>query len=304
MIKRKCEQCGREFPMNETIRVADRVLCDACGRQVLAGGSSPQTKAERQADPTVCVNCRSDNGSVELPRVAGLPVCGRCETFLRNRPFPAWIKIAFAAVLALVAVSLVWNLRFFQAYAASKASFAALGRGDIEGAFQRMSSAARHVPECADLGVMAAYLEGVTLLQHDRCAEALAKLKPCEGRLPPQFGVAALIAQARCGAAFDAKDYDGFLAAAQLVEQQLPNDGMSKATVASAWACKYAQTGDALARQNTLSYLEQATKMKPDDPELKKYENRILHRLHSRQILTRAEFARQFPNGWSEQNQE
>lgn len=44
--------------------------------------------------------------------------------------------------------------------------------------------------------------------------------------------------------------------------------------------------------------------MTPDDPEWKEYENRILHRLHSREILTRAEFAQRFPTGWSEQKQE
>ena len=34
-------------------------------------------------------------------------------------------------------------------------------------------------------------------------------------------------------------------------------------------------------------------------PEFKEYENRILHRLQSREIITQAEFARRFPNGWS-----
>lgn len=290
--------------MNETIRVVDRILCKACCDQHLAGRGSPETNLERQVDPTICVNCRSDNGAAELPRLAGLPVCSRCEAFFRNRPFPPWIKLAFAAVLALVAVSLVWNLRFFQAYAASKASFASLMRGDIEAASERMSAAAKHVPECADLRVMAAYLDGLTLLRQDRCAEALTMLVQCKGRLPAQFDVETLIAQAKCGATFDAKDYDGFLAAAQVVDQRLPAHFLGKASVASAWACKYAQTGDPGARQNALSYLEQARKMAPDDAELKEYENRILHRLHSRVILTRAEFARQFPNGWSPEKEE
>lgn len=230
--------------MNETIRVVDRILCDACCDQYLAGRSSPETNLERQVDPTICVNCQSDNGAAELPKLAGAPVCGQCEAFFRNRPFPAWIKLAFAAVLALVAVSLIWNQRFFQAYAASRASFASLARGDIEVASAQMSAAAKHVPECADLQVMATYFEGVALLRGDRCAEALAKLAQCKGRLPEELGLETLIVQARCGATFDAKDYDGFLAAAQVLEQKLATHFMGKATVASAWACKYAQTGD------------------------------------------------------------
>jgi len=290
--------------MNETIRVVDRILCDACCDQYLAGRDSPETNLERQVDPTICVNCRSDNGAAELPRLAGAPVCGQCEAFFRNRPFPPWIKLAFAAVLALVVVSLVWNLRFFQAYAASKASFTSLARGDIEAASERMAAAAKHVPESADLRVMATYFEGVTLLRGDRCAEALAKLVQCKDRLPAELGVEMLILQAKCGAAFDAKDYDGFLAAAQVLEQKMPTYHMGKATLASAWACKYVQTGDPGARQNALSYLEQARTIAPDDPELKEYENRILHRLYTREILARAEFAQRFPNGWSQEKEE
>ncbi len=290
--------------MNETIQVAARILCDACCGQYLAGRTSPEKDLARQVDPTICVNCRTDNGTAELPKLAGAPVCGKCEAFFRNRPFPAWIKLAFAAVLALVAVSLVWNLRFFQAYAASRASFTAWAQGDVEAAFARMSSAAKDVPECADLQVMALYFEGINLLRQDRCAEAMAKLVQCKDRLPAELGVEMLIAQAKCGTTFDAKDYDGFLAAAQVVEQKMPTYPMGKATVASAWACKYAQTGDQAARQSALSYLEQARTMMPDDPGFKEYENRILHRLHSREILTRAEFAQRFPNAWSEQKQE
>jgi len=287
--------------MNETIHVGTHVVCDACCRQILAGPNAEQLKLEREADPTICVNCGSDSGSVELPKLAGLPVCNPCETFFRNRPFPNWIKLSFAGVIALVVVSLAWNLRFFQAYAASKASFVSLARGDAEMASRQMSSAAKHVPESADLCVLATYMEGVTLLQRNQSAEALTKLTACGDKLPPQFGVEVLIADAKCGVAFDAKDYDGFLAAAEAVERLRPNDCMGTATVASAWACKYAQTGDVPAQQKALSLLEQARTMTPGSPDFKEYENRIMHQLQSREIITREEFVRRFPKGWTEQ---
>jgi len=301
MIKRKCEQCGQEFPMNETILAGTHVVCEPCCRQILASPNAGQLKLEREADPTICVNCRSDNGSIEWHKLAGLPVCNQCETFFRNRPFPNWIKLSFAAVIALVVVSLAWNLRFFQAYFGTRAAFAAMEQGDFETAAQQMSAAAEHVPECADLGLLNTYFEGANLLCQNRPAEALVKLTACKDKLPPQYSVEMLIGDARCGAAFEARDYDGFLAAAQAVERQQPNDCMSVATVASAWACKYAQAGDAVARQNALSHLEQARKITPTRPEFKEYENRIMHRLQSREIITREEFVQRFPNGWTEQ---
>jgi DNA-directed RNA polymerase subunit RPC12/RpoP len=116
MITCQCEQCGGEFPMNETLKVEERILCETCCEKVLAQEHPPVKNLQRQSDPTVCANCRKDNGTAALPLLAGLPVCGTCEAFFRHRPFPPWIKLALAAVLALVVVSLVWNARFYRAY--------------------------------------------------------------------------------------------------------------------------------------------------------------------------------------------
>jgi len=304
MITCKCEQCGGEFPMSDTLRVADRILCDACCEQTLADQTAPRPNLERQFDPTICANCKRDNGTTELPRLAGLPVCGPCEAFFRNRPFPVWIKAALAAVIVLVAVSLAWNLRFFRAYLAFKRSFVCFAQGQPEAASVQMSSAAACVPECQDLHTLATYMQGVTLLYQNQCAAALAKLTQCKDRLPSRYGVESLILQARGGAAFDAKDYDGFLAAAQTLDQQAPAVYMNKATLASALACKYAQTGDAGFRERALECLGQAKTLARGDPQFQEYETRIRHRLHSRQILTPEEFHERFPDGWSGQKEE
>jgi hypothetical protein len=304
MITCKCEQCGDEFPINETLRVEERTLCDACCDKVLAQEHAPRKNLERQADPTVCANCRKDNGTAVLPLLAGLPVCGTCEAFFRHRPFPAWIKLALAAVLALVAVSLAWNARFFRAYMAMRRFPKYVAQGQIQAGAAEIAAAADCVPESKDLRALAAYLQGIVLLNRDKSAEALEKLLSCKDRLPPECNVDTLILRARMGVAFDSKDYDGFLSIAQAFDHKLPTEYISKATLASAWACKYAVTGNAAFREQALNNLQQAKEMAKEDPAFKEYEDRIRHRLDSREIVTRHEFYKRFPNGWNGQKEE
>lgn len=300
----RCERCGGDFPMNETLRARDSVLCDACYDQLAAERDSPETDLERQMDPTICANCQRDVGDTDLPRLAGLPVCGACETFFRNRPFPPWIKMAFAAVIVLVVVSLAWNARFFQAYRGVERSFVLIGQGEPVAAAAQMALAAERVPECQDLRVLAAFMEGMALLSQEKCAEALVKLKQCQDRLDPAFGVDTFVLQAQCGAAFDRKDYDGFLVAAEALNEKRPDDCVSRATVASAWACKYAVSGDPACRDRARDYLQRARQVGEGDPWFEEYASRIQYRLHTREIITHDEFYERFPEGWDPQEEE
>lgn len=67
------------------------------------------------ADPTICVSCGADNGGTEFPQVAGLHWCPTCMTALYRRPFPAWLKLALAALLVLLGFSLVYGAKYFRA---------------------------------------------------------------------------------------------------------------------------------------------------------------------------------------------
>jgi hypothetical protein len=83
----------------------------------------------------------------------------------------------------------------------------------------------------------------------------------------------------------------------------MPTHYLGKATLASAWACKHAQTGEPAFRERALECLEEAAKMAQGDPQFTEYEDRIRHRLDSREIITRDEFQRRFPNGWKQQKE-
>ena len=164
-----------------------------------------------------------------------------------------------------------------------------------------MSSAADRVPECEDLKVLAAYMEGRFLLWQDKPEMALQRMKLCINRLPPEYGVDDNIINAKMGAAFNAGDYDEFLACAKSFDKKYPKDRISKATLASAYACKYAETGDEKFRKQSEAFLDQARKMTADDPYFKEYENRIMHRLYSKEIISRQEFMKRYPDGWDRQ---
>jgi len=167
-----------------------------------------------------------------------------------------------------------------------------------------MSSAAAFVPENEDLRVLATFFEGIVLLRQDQNAAALKKLERYRNRLPVAYDVESLIVQAQMGVAFDAKDYDGFLSGAQALHQRRPQDATSQATLASAWACKYAVTGETTFQDQALLCLKQAEDMAQGNPDFKEYGERIRYRLATREIIDRKEFQKRFPNGWNGQKEE
>lgn len=298
----KCEECGQEFPMNDTFMVSGNILCENCYETVLDSGKDVSADAiQEQIDPTVCCNCSKDNGEAELPKIAGLPICEECEGFFRDRPFPTWIRFFFAGLVALVLFSLWYNARFIEGYIEMKRAVKAFSENEIPKAAELLEFASGHVPESESVRVIASYTKAVVLLQQDRSEEALALLKTCIGKLPEGYMVDQLIMKAKIGVAFDNKDYDGFLEMALGFKAQHPAEPVLAAQVASAYACKYAVTGEKEFEEKALLALNEARAMlKEESEEFEEYEGRILHRLHTREVINRKEFLERFPNGWKE----
>jgi tetratricopeptide (TPR) repeat protein len=285
--------------MADTVTVRGAILCVRCAQdQIAVRRDLSEGDIVQEPDPTICARCGLDNGQAPLGRVLNLPMCVDCTRLLRNYPFPRWVKAAALLLVGLVIFALAWNIRFTLAYLALKRLPAAMEEGDFHRAAELMRSAADHVPEASELGVLADFHEGVVFLQEDRSAEALERFRKCS-HLPPDFPVRELTWQAEMGVAFDAKDYDTFLSKAREFQKAHPQKEMSAAMVASALACKYAETGDETFQRECLALLDQAQKWPSDDADTD-YRQRILHRLRTREIIDRKEFQRRFPNGWSE----
>ena len=261
MIRVECAACHESFPMNDTARIEKQPLCLKCASADLSamGNIAPDPASLRkQVDPTVCCGCGSDFGSAALPTLqSGLPVCESCRQAFLHRPFPNWVKLSFAALVAVAVVSLLVNWRFTAAYREMKKATREAQAGRIGAAAALLTSASLRVPESADLRDAAALYKGMHLLLSDKSTEALPYLREFGAKYPEQ-NVADLVYQAEVGAAFDRHDYDTFLAKEQQYLAQHAGDPMATAAVASAYACKYAVTGDPSFKTQSLQTLEHA----------------------------------------------
>jgi len=302
MLKVKCTECGRALPMKDTSKTDGRILCVGCYEKLTSTQGIAISEFIYQVDPTVCARCGLDNGSSPLPTLASQPMCQQCTDYLRNRPFPSWIKLSFAGLIIFVALAAAWNMRFFLAWRDSKAA-GALIRQDAGQAAERMRSALKRVPESRDLQAFSAFFDGVHYLHQNRPEEALTSLEKCRHSLPSTFGVDTLILDAKAGVTFNAKDYDGFVVTAKQMVSKNPDFHYSHAMLASAYACKYAATNDMAFCEHAMAALDRARAIGGSDPSFKEYEQRILHRLSTQEIITAEEFHRRFPNGWQKEKE-
>lgn len=296
-----CSTCEkRAIPLNDTIKVDNQVYCESCFEKNFAHESRlKDKKIEREIDPTVCSSCSKDFGERELNKISAYPICPDCEISIKNKTFPVWVKGFFVAIIVIVVVSFAWNWKFYRAYNEIKESGVYFANGDYSNAASLMQSASEKVPEVEDLTTLASYYRGIDLLTKDKSAEALAEFERCKDKVPDDYNIENLIIQAKIGATFDSKDYDGFLAASLENLALDTTQALSLTAVASAYACLYADRGEEQDKQFSLSYLKKAKEIDSLSEEMKGYYNRIDHRLYSRTILTHEEFSKQFPNGWS-----
>ena len=296
-----CERCGETAPVNQCFLALGKTVCGPCLERMKGRGAEFRTEEALRplTDPTVCANCGADNGDEELPALAGAPVCSTCAEHFRKYPFPTWVKVSFLVVLILAAYSLIANVRFLQGYSEAKRADRAYESGDIERASRLMDAAADHVPECEDYKAAAMFFRGIRLLVvEDKPAEAAEELRTCKQRWGSGETLDFYLKEAEGSAAFLAKDYDTFLERSRELAKLVPSEPMVVAGLASALACKYAVTGEERFRRESVQTLSRATELAPaGDENFRKCARRIRHRIETRQIVTRQEYERRFPDG-------
>jgi tetratricopeptide (TPR) repeat protein len=297
-----CDACGQSQPMTGALRVRERTLCAPCAERFFAE-HRPQDLAAGDVtplvDPTVCHWCESDHGEQELGLIGGVGTCAACEQRLRNFPFPTWVKASFVCLLLAAIVSFGANFRYVRAVFDGAEGERAAARQDFPRAADLMERASQTVPGYEPYEFAAAFCRGLALMGADQSAEAVPYFKKCAKFSPDDATLQRLVLEAEIGAAFDAKDYDLTLAKSQELNALVPDDSLVVTKVASAHASKYAATGDAEHRRKAEELLGQARQLPGfDAPEMRQYEERIRHRLETREIIPAEEYARRFPNGW------
>lgn len=299
MQKSACSSCQKEFSMNNTYLIKGAVFCETCGNEFLGKNKDiPPEAITRQMDKTLCSICGKDNGNLRFREISGIPLCLECEAIARNRPFPKWIKISLTSVIFLVIFSFVWNLRFIEAYFSLKQSYKAIAEGKIERAVELANKASQKVPEDKNLKALSAYYAGMLAMKNDDNEKALSLFESCREAIPAEH-LDPLIAQARIGLAFNNRDYDTFMTISKELSDKNPEGAYYQAQLASAYACKYAVTGDLQYKNSSLECLAAVDKMPTKGPAQDvEYKQRILYRLQTREIISPEEFHKRFPNGW------
>ncbi len=285
--------------MNEALNISGVTYCTACAEATFTTEASLKGKIiEREADPTICASCQGDFGVQVLDTIAAYPVCSECKIKIKKRTFPLWVKAFFAAVLLLVVCSFSWNWRYYRGYQYIQRSKEALNKSDFASASRLVSMAGQQVPESEEVKVMSDYISGIDLLTREKSDSALVLFNKCKDKLPPDYNIQALINTAMAGDCFDKKEYNCFLTSS-LANLDIDSSAAAAwATVASAYACLYAQNGQDSTRKAAYKYLERAKSIDSLTEDSKFYYNLIEYRIYSRQIIRRQEFIARFPGGW------
>lgn len=258
-------------------------------------GEEPEAPAPI-IDETICYFCQADNGETPQQKVAGIPACASCVARLRRPSLPSWLTTAGAVIAVLVVVTFARNWRFVMAEVEAIRAGRASQAGDMPTAVALMTSAANRVPEVQGLADTAAFLRGIELFDADRAAEAIPWLRKAAEHAPSDSAVQLYLISAESGAAFDAHDYDRFLDFSQRLMSLTPNESSAVAQVASAYACKYAVSGDEAFRQAAVEHLHKAESLATNRAAHDEYAERINHRLSSREIITKREYDARFRN--------
>jgi hypothetical protein len=292
-----CGSCHASSPMNSAIQIDDVIYCETCLKEKFPDDNSIKGKnVVRLFDPTICFSCASDAGDTPLPKLGEYPVCETCSQQIKERIFPTWVKAFFAGVLLLVAFSLIWNWRFIRAHDLLENSRPG-PEASLEFVHDYYEKVSADVPEISDFYQLAQYHKGVMFLNQDKGEEAYEAFKNC-GELPENYQVNAYMTQAEVIQSFNTKDYVKFVMASQKF-LSFDTSSISRAQVASAYACLYADQKADSSKVQAEKYLNMALSVGDTTKYFADYVNRIRYRLATGEIIDKEEFDQKFPNGWT-----
>lgn len=222
-----------------------------------------------RSEKLIAANKYQEAGALLTPVVAMAPDCKKCSLLLAKAELLAGDPdIAFKAVEN-------------KNYDNDDALF-----NEVNGMFSRVNQALPLIEDAAKK------------MNDDKDEEALAEIREAKKLYPELRGMARFEGWAEAGVAFNHKDYDKFLEIEQAAAVAEPNDASAHAAVASAFACKYAVSGNEEFKQKALASLTKASVLAASDKsqleQFNQYSERIQHRLKTREIITAAEYDKRF----------
>jgi hypothetical protein len=158
---------------------------------------------------------------------------------------------------------------------------------EVDALFARIKPALEKITKASELAQ-----------QSGKAAEADALMHQAAAEYPEMKALPDVIPYFDAGAAFERKDYDQFVAISEQRMKEQPNLPETAGEVASAYACKFAVTGDPAWKQKAEDMLERARQLSQKSPDdMKAYEEyaeRTRYRLASRIIIDKPEYDKRF----------
>jgi len=163
---------------------------------------------------------------------------------------------------------------------------------EVNSLFSRVGSALEKVKKATDLNT-----------QSGKAAEAATLMRQAADEYPEMPILRKSLPGYEAGVAFEKKDYDRFLELEQEEFRLLPESGMAAGGVASALACKYAVTGDAVWKKQSEDMLEKSRLLShspEDQKDFEEFAERTRYRLETRRIIDKPEYDRKFRSATSQ----
>jgi hypothetical protein len=283
--------------MNDSTIHEEQTYCAACAGELKEQPEVSWVGARQGVDPTVCGWCGRDNGSSPLPSDGVAPVCSDCHERHLRYPLPLWVQLFLVVALAAAAGGMVANARFFRAWTGIRQANREMGLGLFESGATLVAAAAAQVPESQDLEALSRFYGGMSLVMQNRSAEAAPLLRQLARERPDDDGTLQLALIAESNAAFEAHQYELMYQKATELRAGAPDEDWILLRLASAVACRYAETGVERFRREAEVLIRTVRGRVPaaQSGELEESIGRILYRLDSRQIIDRDEYYRRFP---------
>lgn len=266
-------------------------LCRPC---TAAGLSDPLDPLPQEAvhplvDPTLCADCRLDNGAKALPTLSGLPLCRTCLRHRWRVRFPWSMRLAVAACLLAGSCAIPDSFHRALAVKAKVEGVRAFREDRAEEAAAYLDEAVSHLPT-QELEDLRAYYHGRVELEYDHPEEALTWFERSLTFDPSSTATQRMLIVSRRLIAFKHKRYDDYLKASEALVAFDDRSPSSLLALAPAWACRFALNGDPADRERALSCLAEARKRGRLDEDDWMREGWVRHMIEKRTILSLIEY--------------
>lgn len=263
--------------------------CRACSARLMQRSEDPIPSREVHAlvDPTICADCRADNGDTEYPSMGERHLCPKCRSHQKSLRFPIWMKVASVLVFGIGAWRLPSSFREARAIRAYRCGVKAFYEDDPETSVIFLNRAVCLMPDERPFKDLEAYYSGHLCLDQRKYTEAAGWFKRSLDLDPQSKITERMLLVSQRHAAFEAKNFEGYFKLSEALIQLEGRTPDSVLGLAAAWACRSVLTHRSECRENALACLAEVQNMSgPKDPDLENLDGWVRYILEKDQILS------------------